>query len=173
MKRIFFKLLGTILFCVITILSYAQTEWDITGNNNVTTTNNILGTQAGTNIPIRFQTNGVNRMYIDSNFIFGSATMNDTTGTSDDSRMFFNKAKGAFRAGEVTGTYWDADSSGLRSFAAGFNTKAVGNNSAAFGNYTQASGDHTVAMGDRTQAIGTNSIAFGSQSTALGSTTFN
>lgn len=77
---------------------------------------------------------------------------NDFSTTNDDTRFFFDKSKGAFRAGStVTGfvnnSYWNDVNVGDNSVAFGYNTIASGNNSVATGTNTVASGNNAVAIG--------------------------
>lgn len=58
----------------------------------------IKTTNTTTSQPIDFYTASSHRLRINENFIFGSTQMDNISGTADDSRMFFNKTKGAFRA---------------------------------------------------------------------------
>lgn len=60
---------------------------------------------------------------IGRSFIVGSQDMDDS-GAANDARMFFNKTKGAFRAGKVNGAQWDDASVGWYSHAEGSNTTA-------------------------------------------------
>lgn len=127
-------------------------------------------------------TSNENGTYASDNFVFGSPQLNDDGNTDHDVRMFFDKAKGAFRAGRVTGTEWDTDSLGIYSIAFGYNIKATGGYSTAMGRFTEASGtrstamgssttasgDYSTAMGDYTQATGFNSTAFGYNTKATG-----
>ena len=104
-----------------------------------------------------------------ADFIFGSDRLdNDTGGTTDDYRMFFDKSKGAFRAGYVTGTEWNAANVGDQSFATGKNTTASSLLSTAMGDSTTASGLLSTAMGDSTTANGIVSTAMGRNTTASG-----
>ncbi|MCP4439721.1 MAG: hypothetical protein GY810_12325, partial [Aureispira sp.] len=80
-------------------------------------------------------------------FVFGSTSLDDIAGTDDDYRMFFDKSKGAFRAGVVTGTQWDDVNVGLISTAMGYATTASGDYSTAMGYATTASGYNSMAMG--------------------------
>jgi len=73
-------------------------------------------------------------------------------------RLLWYPRKAAFRAGRVTGDYWNETNIGNYSVAAGFDTKA--------------SGAFSVAMGDNTIALGAYSVAMGTQSTATGNSTF-
>ncbi|MGB1040545.1 MAG: tail fiber domain-containing protein [Flavobacteriales bacterium] len=109
-----------------------------------------------------------------ANFVFGSPQMDHDGDTNHESRMFFNKEKGAFRAGITTNKHgiqtnsWDRDSIGDYSFATGYNSKAKGNSSVAMGTNTVALGENSVAIGYQTDAIGFNSTAFGSYTDAIG-----
>lgn len=106
--------------------------------------------------------------YDTTNFLFGSPQMDDDGNNNHYSRMFFNKDKGAFRAGYVFNDNWDVDSLGIRSFASGYNTKAVGNNSTAMGYRTNAIGIESTAIGNQTKATGNSSMAMGFLSEATG-----
>ncbi len=102
-------------------------------------------------------------------------------------RMMWHPAKGAFRAGQVSGGEWNDANVGAHSAAFGVNTMAVGSSSFAFGSNSGAMGTtsvaggnqafaHTtfaVALGDRPQAGGVGSVALGTnaitQAAAFGS----
>ncbi len=103
-------------------------------------------------------------------FVFGSDQLDDKTGLEDNSRMFFDKSNGAFRAGYVTGTHWNSTNIGLQSFASGSNTTASGEYSIAMGFNTTASSNYSTAMGYETTASGVYSTAIGSRTTANGNT---
>ncbi len=103
------------------------------------------------------------------NFVFGSPALNDTTGTADNNRFFFNKAKAAFRAGHMTSTNWNNDSTGNYSFASGTETKAKGEFSTAMGEGSNASGHSSTALGAITTASGWVSTALGGETKAPGS----
>ncbi len=70
------------LFFALTLANlgvFAQVDWNSAGNNaGISTTNNILGT-VGTNIPIRFQTNGLNRLKLNHSV---SYDINGASGTN-------------------------------------------------------------------------------------------
>lgn len=97
-------------------------------------------------------------------------------------RMMFYPAKGAFRAGTVTGIQWnnsnvgehsaafgyDTKASNSTSFAAGYGAVATGARSLSIGSLTQATGYVSTALGNGTQAIGDASTAFGAYSSAVG-----
>ena len=103
-----------------------------------------------------------------NDFVFGSTQLDDDGNVNHDSRFFFDKSKGAFRAGQVPGANWDADSLGTNSMAMGYDTKASGNNSVALGYLTEASGDKSTTMGNNTTASGDKSAAMGNNTTASG-----
>lgn len=121
-------------------------------------------------------------------FVFGSSSLEDlASGTDGNSRFFFDKSKGAFRAGIAQSTEWDDASRGLYSAAFGRNTiasgqgsfavgngpVASGNFSAAFGDVSTASGDYSVSRGSAVTASGTYSFASGQISTASGTGSFS
>ncbi len=81
-------------------------------------------------------------------FVFGSLDLDDNNGiATDNSRLYFDKSKGAFRAGSVDNAQW--------------NTANSGNQSAAFGSNTQASGNGSFAAGIGTTAESLGQAAFG------------
>ncbi len=82
MKKVTFKTVGAILFVMFTTSAFGQSFWRTDGNPNgsgVTSTNNILGTQSNLNIPIRFQTNGLNRLKLNHSV---SYDINGASGTN-------------------------------------------------------------------------------------------
>jgi hypothetical protein len=104
---------------------------------------------------------------IGRSFIVGSQDMDDS-GLAQDSRMFFDKTTGAFRAGTVTGAEWDAASRGANSSAFGDRTTASGAASHAEGKDTLASGDYSHVEGQDTSASDTCDHAEGRSSAASG-----
>jgi len=84
------------------------------------------------------------------------------------SRLMFYPGKGAFRAGRVNGTQWDAGFVGFSSVAMGFNSIAIGFVSTAMGYLTTASGIASTAMGSSNTSSGDYSTAMGNQTTASG-----
>jgi len=93
-------------------------------------------------------------------------------------RMMWYPGKSAFRAGTVTGPFWDDVNIGIYSTALGFDVTATGAYSTALGAITAATGPVSTAMGQETQAtgaystsMGAGTIASGLASTAIGSGT--
>jgi len=83
-------------------------------------------------------------------------------------RLMWYPAKGAFRAGSVTGSKWDDSVVGYYSSAMGYNTTASGNTSTAMGDATIASNSSSTAMGSSTTASGGASTAMGNTTIASG-----
>lgn len=111
---------------------------------------------------------------IDKSFIIGSTQMDHSTPYSWR-KMFFNKNKAAFRAGFTNSVYWDNDSLGEYSFAAGYNTRAIGiastalgSNSQARGNYSFVTGANSITYGQYSIAMGYSTKSFASYSAAIG-----
>lgn len=103
-------------------------------------------------------------------FVFGSSSLDDlASGTDGDSRFFFDKSKGAFRAGSVSGIEWDDASRGVNSVAFGGGTTASGAASFASGLTAVASGPYSFASGVGTTASGLASFSSGLLVTASGS----
>ncbi|MEZ4687146.1 MAG: hypothetical protein R3B47_14075, partial [Bacteroidia bacterium] len=93
-------------------------------------------------------------------------------------KLMYYGAKGAFRVGYLTNPFggynydkfWDYDSVGYYSFAAGQNARAKGFGSFAFGSFGWADGSSSVAFFGN--ARGNNSFTFGGSSRGRGSITF-
>jgi hypothetical protein len=113
--------------------------------------------------------------YATEDFVFGSPQLADDTNTDHDARMFFDKSKGAFRAGYVTGDQWDDANIGNNSIAFG-GARATGTSSFAVGedHSTNASGYSSVAMmsgvasGSYSLASGISVLSGGTYSVGLG-----
>lgn len=101
-------------------------------------------------------------------FVVGSSQLDDDGVLSHKSRFFFNKAKGAFRAGNVNGDRWDDSNVGLNSIALGRNGLASGETSVVLGNSNVASSLASLATGEATIASGGQATTFGSFTTASG-----
>ena len=116
--------------------------------------------------PSEFVTNPLDGNFTVNN---GSVLFAGTTGVTPASgagvRMMWIPEKKAFRAGEVTGTQWDADNVGSWSFAVGYDTKS-GHYSTAMGADTTASGEYSTAMGSQASTNGhKGSFVYGDRST--------
>lgn len=104
-----------------------------------------------------------------ASWVVGSDRMNrDAADGTKDKRTFFNKIKGAFRAGETFNDAWDDANVGANSVALGYSTKASGSFSTAMGNRSVASASEATAEGYSTTASGTRSHAEGDSTTASG-----
>jgi hypothetical protein len=103
----------------------------------------------------------------------GALLLSGTTGATPVSgagtRMMWIPAKGAFRAGKVSGTQWDDANIGTSSIAMGESAKASGLYSVAFGIGSQATGIQTISLGAGASAIGLCSAALGFVARASGS----
>jgi hypothetical protein len=117
-----------------------------------------------------------------SDFLFGSTQLADTGNADHDARMFFDKSRGAFRAGAVNSTQWDDINVGDYSVVFGNDNRANGSRSASwgsanvssagwtttFGNGNAASQSYATAFGNSTVASGSHSTAFGYDTNATG-----
>jgi hypothetical protein len=102
-------------------------------------------------------------------FVFASQKLDDMNdATKGDNRFFFDRSKGAFRAGSVNSTQWNDGNRGDYSFAAGRNTTASGDGSFAAGVANIASGDNSFVGGGSNTASGNNSAVFGATNTVAG-----
>lgn len=87
-------------------------------------------------------------------FVFGSPQLADDGVSAHDARVWFDKSKGAFRAGKAQSTEWDDANVGDQSVALGLNTKASGPYSCAIGKSAVASqhGQYAQSSGPASQA---------------------
>ena len=88
-------------------------------------------------------------------FVIGSPQLDDSGNALHDSRMFFDKSKGAFRAGSVTFLEWD--------------NVNIGVNSVAFGNANTASGVESTVGGGSNNIADTIAATVGGGSANTGS----
>jgi len=119
-------------------------------------------------------------------FIVGSPTLSDDGNSSHFVRMFFDKAKGAFRAGKMSTDGWDDvnvgigsvafgegnTASGDNSFASGLNNVSDGNSSVAMGASNSVLGNQSVGLGNFINVTGDNSVGLGLHSTVGGNRAF-
>jgi hypothetical protein len=83
-------------------------------------------------------------------------------GTFSGTRLFWDPANGALRAGrDSDGTHWIPDSIGRNSIAMGYNSLASGNYSSALGTTVDARGSNSFALGSYSSANGWYSTAIG------------
>ncbi|WP_452603180.1 hypothetical protein [Pontimicrobium sp. MEBiC06410] len=126
----------------------------ISGKYNIEKTNALFIIGNGTDDATR-----QNAFLITENgsLILGANQFNNQDEISyDNSRLYFNKSKGAFRAGWsndiLGGSTWDDNNVGVFSTAFGKNTLASGVNSTALGQNTIASGNSSTAIGKFNEA---------------------
>ena len=98
-------------------------------------------------------------------FIFGSPTMDYST---ESNRMFFDKSKAAFRAGQAGGTEWDDTNVGSYSTAFGRGNTASGFASTAIGQFNTVSSFSGIAIGNSDIVSGSGAIGIGGGAHALG-----
>jgi hypothetical protein len=144
----------------------------------------LKGTTTGTyrlfgRVDFQFISNSVNTapgFAIRWNRIFPGSTNNYNA--NQMTGWYYNPAKNYMRGGMNINNNWSPDSSGMFSFAFGYDNKAAGYASTAIGNQTTASngsstaiGTYTTASADYATAIGYNTTASGLMSTAFGTGT--
>ncbi len=83
-------------------------------------------------------------------------------------RMMWYLDKAAFRSGYVADNYWDKDSIGNYSFAAGYNTEAKGEGSVSIGSYNISTGSYSGSFGYNNSASGQYSVSLGGYNAAPG-----
>jgi hypothetical protein len=115
-------------------------------------------------------TNGVtsneNGNYATDDFVFGGPQLADNGNSTHDIRMFFDKSKGAFRAGWGTGDAWNDANVGSPSVALGYNVVASGSSSVSLGGGNIAAGPGSFAAGTGSNAMGSRAIAIGYNNSA-------
>lgn len=109
---------------------------------------------------------GLFRVNVDAGALFGGVYDGDGSGTGvpaegSGTRMLWYPRKGAFRAGGINGTQWDAANIGSYSVAIGQDVRASGDNGVAFGLRSTAAGSSTFAAGEDNTASGAASVALG------------
>ncbi|HET6232628.1 MAG TPA: tail fiber domain-containing protein [Longimicrobiaceae bacterium] len=106
------------------------------------------------------------RVNVDAGSSFGGTYDSDPSGTGipvegAGTRMMWYPRKGAFRAGGISGTQWDAANIGSYSVAAGQDVRASGDNATAFGIRATAAQVSSFAVGEDVTASGAASVAMG------------
>ncbi|HET7229939.1 MAG TPA: tail fiber domain-containing protein [Longimicrobium sp.] len=109
---------------------------------------------------------GLLRVNVDAGALFGGTYDGDGSGTGipaegAGTRMMWYPRKGAFRAGGINGTQWDAANIGDYSVAIGQDVRASGSNTAAFGLRSTAAQVSAFAAGEDNTASGAASVALG------------
>ena len=154
---------------------HLRTEMDITGGNNFLYIGQPTQFKA---VPIAYIAHALkNQSFktindiitatdINDDFVVGSTQLDNDDTNFGRTRLFFNKFRGAFRAGHTNTDSWDYENLGPSSFASGSNTKASGLRSTAMGTRTEALGQGSTALGFETVATSLNSTAMGSNTIA-------
>lgn len=106
------------------------------------------------------------RLNVDGGFVIGGTFDGDSMGANvpaegSGTRMQWYPGKGAFRAGGIGGTQWDAANIGDYSFAAGQDVRANGSNAMALGLRSTAAQQSALAAGEDNTASGAASVALG------------
>lgn len=109
---------------------------------------------------------GLFRVNVDAGALFGGVYDGDGSGTGipaegSGTRMMWYPRKGAFRAGGISGTQWDAANIGDYSVAIGQDVRASASNSVAFGLRSTAAQQSSFAVGEDNTATGAASVAMG------------
>ncbi|CAL2079240.1 conserved protein of unknown function [Tenacibaculum sp. 190524A02b] len=130
--------------------SYAETS----GDKVFSTTNNI--------------TSNANGSIATDDFVFGSMQLASNNSTNDDDRrFFFDKSKGAFRAGTSNDSSWDEANLGIGSAAFGYqNIVTDGFNGFAAGSSLTVRASNGVAFGDQNLVTGNYAFAHGEHLTS-------
>ncbi|HST63507.1 MAG TPA: tail fiber domain-containing protein [Longimicrobium sp.] len=106
------------------------------------------------------------RVNVDAGALFGGTYDGDISGEGipaegSGTRMMWYPRKGAFRAGGINGTQWDAANIGDYSVAIGQDVRASASNAVAFGLRSTAAQQSSFAAGEDNTASGAASVALG------------
>jgi hypothetical protein len=106
------------------------------------------------------------RVNVDGGAKWGGDYDGDASGTGiplegAGTRMMWYPRKGAFRAGGISGTQWDAANIGDYSVAIGQDVRASASNATAFGLRSTAAQQSSFAVGEDNTASGAASVAMG------------
>lgn len=106
------------------------------------------------------------RVNVDAGALFRGIYDGDPSGTGiaiegAGTRMMWYPRKGAFRAGGINGTQWDAANIGDYSVAIGENVRASASHAVAFGLRSTAAQQSSFAAGEDNTASGAASVALG------------
>jgi hypothetical protein len=106
------------------------------------------------------------RVNVDGGLTGGGVYDGDFSGTGvpiegAGTRLMWYPRKGAFRAGGINGTQWDAANIGSYSVAIGQDVRASGDNAVAFGLRSTAAQVSSFAVGEDNTASGAASVAMG------------
>ena len=146
-----YTIMGATKLLNVPYANYAKTSGDKSFSTTANVTSNAPGTIAT------------------DDFVFGSTQLdNNTTITSDDHRMIFDKSKAAFRAGRDSGANWSGNKVGNFSGSLGTNNWAGGYAAMAFGDANNASNTSSIAMGESNVASGYAAVAGGLENHATG-----
>src|ERR1700741_4087931 len=109
---------------------------------------------------------GLFRVNVDAGALFGGVYDGDASGSGipmegAGTRMMWYPRKGAFRAGGISGTQWDAANIGDYSVAIGQDVRASASNAIAFGLRSTAAQQSSFAAGEDNTASGAASVALG------------
>jgi hypothetical protein len=109
---------------------------------------------------------GLFRVNVDAGALFGGVYDGDGDGDNipaegAGTRMMWYPNKGAFRAGGIGGTQWDAANIGDYSVAIGQDVRASASNAVAFGLRSTAAQQSSFAAGEDNTASGAASVALG------------
>lgn len=109
---------------------------------------------------------GLFRVNVDAGALWGGTYDGDGSGTGipaegAGTRMLWYPRKGAFRAGGIAGTQWDAANIGDYSVAIGQDVRASASNAVAFGLRSTAAQQSSFAVGEDNTASGAASVALG------------
>lgn len=135
--------------------------WLSGGNSGLSAANAWLGTLDNQDVIIKQGSQEAVRYTTGGAMLATGNTLGTTPASGPGKRTEWIPAKGAFRAGTVTGTQWDLASVGNSSVAMGANAIASGVGAVALGASIQAVDSNTMALGSDLIAKNSNNIVIG------------
>ncbi|KPM47419.1 tail fiber protein [Jiulongibacter sediminis] len=119
--------------------------------------------------PFKSENGLIRQKDTNNDFLVGYHSLDYISSNSDsEQKMFFDKSKGAFRAGIAVDDSWDEANLGKTSFGFGVSSLASAEHSIAMGNKNNASAVNAIAIGFENTSSGTNAVSFGQRNTASG-----
>ncbi len=152
-------------------------DLNLTGNtlsitNNASSTNIDLGPYRNVFEITNGVTSNENGSYATDDFVFGSSSLDHPAVEGQRDRIFFDKSKGAFRAGSTNDASWNDSNRGFYSTAFGFNNIALGVSSFAAGENNNSFGASSTSLGIGNTSGGSFSFSAGTSNTASGYSSF-
>ncbi len=117
-------------------------------------------------------TSNENGNYATDDFVYGSSSLDHPAAEGQRNRLFFDKSKGALRAGSTNDASWNDANRGFYSTAFGLNNIALGVSSFSVGENNNSLGASSTSLGVGNTSSGSFSFSAGTSNTASGYSSF-